>query len=310
MKILVTGGSGLVGYGIQSIYKDYDHEFIFISSKDYDLLDLVQVQKLFEKEQPDLVIHLAACVGGLFKNMNYKVDMYEKNIMINYNVLKNCHDYKIKKVVSCLSTCIFPDKTTYPINEDMLHNGPPHSSNDAYAYAKRMLEIQSKAYQDQYGDNFICVIPTNIYGEHDNYSIKDGHVIPALIHKCYLAKEENKPFVVCGSGKPLRQFIYSVDLAKLIMWSLLEYNEKEPIILSINEMDEISIEEIARKIAREFDYENQLVFDTSFSDGQYKKTADNSKLVNLYPDFKFTNINVGIKNTVQWFKNNYLSVRK
>jgi GDP-L-fucose synthase len=274
------------------------------------LLDLVQVQQLFEKERPDLVIHLAACVGGLFKNINYKVDMYEKNIMINYNVLKTCHDYKVNKVVSCLSTCIFPDKTTYPINEDMLHNGPPHSSNDAYAYAKRMLEIQSKAYQEQYGDNFICVIPTNIYGDNDNYSIKDGHVIPALIHKCYLAKQENKPFVVCGSGKPLRQFIYSLDLAKLIMWSLLEYNEKDSIILSVNEMDEISIEEIARKIAREFDYEHQLVFDTSYSDGQYKKTADNSKLVNLYSDFEFTNINAGIQNTVQWFKNNYLSIRK
>ena len=121
----------------------------------------------------------------------------EKNILINMNVLKVCHEIKVKKLVSCLSTCIFPDKTSYPIDETMLHDGPPHTSNDAYAYAKRMLEIQSKAYQQQYDDNFICVIPTNIYGEHDNYSIECGHVIPALIHKCYLAKQENKPFVVC-----------------------------------------------------------------------------------------------------------------
>lgn len=310
MKILITGGTGLVGNAIQSICKNYDHEFIFISSKDCDLLELKQVQNLFEKENPEFVIHLAACVGGLFKNMNYKVDMYEKNTMINYNVLKCCHDYRVQKVVSCLSTCIFPDKTTYPINETMLHNGHPHSSNDAYAYAKRMLEVQSNAYQQQYGDNFICVIPTNIYGEHDNYSIEDGHVIPALIHKCYLAKQNHEPFVVCGSGKPLRQFIYSVDLAKLIMWSLLEYNEKEPIILSVNENDEISIEEIAKKIAREFDYEQNLVFDTSYSDGQFKKTADNSKLKKLYPNFEFTNINIGIQNSVKWFKDNFSIVRK
>jgi GDP-L-fucose synthase len=310
MKILVTGGTGLVGHGIQSICKDYDYEFIFLSSKDCDLLDLKQVQNLFEKEKPDFVIHLAACVGGLFKNMNYKVDMYEQNTLINYNVLKCCHNYKVKKVVSSLSTCIFLHKTTYPIDEEMLHNGPPHSSNDAYAYAKRMLEVHSKAYQEQYGDNFICVIPTNIYGENDNYSIEDGHVIPALIHKCYLAKQENKSFVVCGTGKPLRQFIYSVDLAKLIMWSLLEYNEKSSIILSVSEDDEVSIRDVARLIAREFDYEHNMIFDTSYSDGQFKKTANNNKLKNLLPNFEFTNINIGIKKSVEWFKNKYPLLRK
>jgi GDP-L-fucose synthase len=192
----------------------------------------------------------------------------------------------------------------------MLHNGPPHTSNDAYAYAKRMLEVQSKAYQEQYGENFICIIPTNIYGDYDNYSIESGHVIPALIHKCYIAKQQGKPFVVCGSGKPLRQFIYSLDLAKLIMWSLLEYNEKESIILSNSEEDEVSIEDIARLIAREFDYEQHMIFDTSFSDGQFKKTADNSKLMKLYPEMKFTDIHIGIKNSVQWFQDNYDVCRK
>jgi len=310
MKILVTGGTGLVGHGIKQIENEYNDEFIFLSSKDCDLENLNQTRILFEKEKPDYVIHLAACVGGLFKNMNYKVDMFEKNTLINYNVLNCCHDYNVKKVVSCLSTCIFPDKTTYPINEDMLHNGPPHSSNDAYAYAKRMLEVHSKAYQSQFGDHFICVIPTNIYGENDNYSIENGHVIPSLIHKCYLAKQKGRPFIVCGTGKPLRQFIYSIDLAKLIMWSLLEYNEKESIILSVNEEDEISIEQVATQIAKEFDYENYLVFDTSFSDGQFKKTADNSKLIKLNPNFIFTPIHDGIKKSVKWFITNYHSCRK
>ena len=309
IKILITGGTGLVGQGIQSIKYLYNYSFLFIGSKDCDLTNLIETQKLFEKERPDYVIHLAACVGGLFKNIKYKVDMYEKNILINHNVLKCCHDYKVKKVVSCLSTCIFPDETTYPINEAMLHNGPPHDSNDAYAYAKRMLEIQSRAYQEQYNDNFICVIPTNIYGAYDNFSLDEGHVIPALIHKCYNAKKNKEKFVVCGSGKPLRQFIYSIDLARLIMWSLLEYDEKEPIILSVEEKDEVSIKQIATEIAKQFNYEFMMEFDDSYSDGQFKKTADNSKLMSL-KQYSFTKIEEGIKRTVEWFIKNYNECRK
>ena len=309
IKILITGGTGLVGQGIQSIKYLYNYSFLFIGSKDCDLTNLIETQKLFEKERPDYVINLAACVGGLFKNIKYKVDMYEKNILINHNVLKCCHDYKVKKVVSCLSTCIFPDETTYPINETMLHNGPPHKSNDAYAYAKRMLEIQSRAYQEQYNDNFICVIPTNIYGAYDNFSLEEGHVIPALIHKCYNAKKNKEKFVVCGSGKPLRQFIYSIDLARLIMWSLLEYDEKEPIILSVGEKDEVSIKQIATEIAKQFNYEFMMEFDDSYSDGQFKKTADNSKLMSL-KQYSFTKIEEGIKRTVEWFIKNYNECRK
>lgn len=310
MKVLVTGGSGLVAYGLQKIKESFHHEFIFLSSKDCDLTNYDETKKLFIVHKPEYVIHLAAFVGGLFKNMNHKVDMFEKNAMINYNVLKCCHDYKVKKVISCLSTCIFPDKTTYPINETMLHNGPPHSSNDAYAFAKRMLEIHSKAYQEQYNDNFICVIPTNIYGENDNYHLENAHVIPALIHKCYLAKKENNEFIVCGSGKPLRQFIYAQDLAELIMWTLEEYHEKESLILSVNEKEEISIREVATLIAREFNYEQRMRFDTSFADGQFKKTADNSKLMKYIPTFEFTSMKNGLQKSIQWFCQNYESCRK
>jgi len=309
MKILVTGGTGLVGKAIESISKNYNYEFIFLSSKNCDLTNYLQTKQLFQKEKPDYVIHLAAYVGGLFKNMNYMVDMFEKNVLINTNVLKCAHESNVKKLISCLSTCIFPDKTTYPINENMLHLGPPHNSNYGYAYAKRMLEIHSRAYREQYNDNFICVIPTNIYGEHDNYSLTDGHVIPALTHQCYLAKKENRPFTIKGSGKPLRQFIYSKDLAELIMWTLEEYKENENIILSVGEEDEVSIEQVALSIARSFDYEN-LIFDTSYSDGQYKKTADNNKLIKLIGNFKFTGIDDGIKKSVTWFVNNYKNCRK
>jgi len=311
MKVLVTGGTGLVGSALKSISEKYNkYDFLFISSKDCDLSSYEETFNFFKKHNPELVIHLAACVGGLYKNMNYKVDMLEKNININSNVLKCCHYFKVKKLISCLSTCIFPDKTTYPINESMLHNGPPHNSNDAYAYAKRLLEIHSKAYQEQYNDNFVCIIPTNIYGENDNYSLEDGHVIPALIHRCYLNKKNNEEFIVRGTGKPLRQFIYSKDLANLIMWTLEEYNEKDSIILSVNEEDEVSIEYVSRTIAKCFDYEHMIKFDDSYSDGQYKKTANNKKLVDLYGKLSFTSIEEGIKKSVNWFIENYDSCRK
>ena len=309
MKILVTGGTGLVGKAIESISKNYNYEFKFLSSKDCDLTDYIQTKKLFEKEKPDYVIHLAGCVGGLFKNIKSNVDMFEKNLLINTNVLRCSHKNKVKKLISCLSTCIFPDQIIYPINENMLHLGPPHNSNFGYTYAKRMLEVHSRAYREQYNDNFICIIPTNIYGEHDNYSLSDGHVIPALTHQCYLAKKENRPFIVKGSGKPLRQFMYSKDLAELIMWTLEKYRKKENIILSVSEEDEISIEQVALSIARSFDYEN-LQFDTHYSDGQYKKTADNSKLMKLIGKYKFTPFDEGIKRNVTWFINNYDQCRK
>lgn len=301
--ILVTGGSGLVGNAIKSISSQYqyNYEFIFISSKDYNLLNMNETQEMFNKYKPTFVIHLAGFVGGLYKNMHNKVDMFEKNVLINFNVIKCSHDYKVKKLIACLSTCIFPDKVTYPIDETMLHDGPPHSSNDAYAYAKRMIEIHCKAYRENYGDNFICITPTNIYGPHDNFNLEDGHVLPALVHKCLLAKKENIDFIVRGSGKPLRQFIFSEDLAKLILF-ILENRNDENIILSVPETEEKSIEFIARLIAKNFDYEERIRFDTKYSDGQYKKTVSIQKLkACIDPTFTFTSLESGIKTTVEWF---------
>ncbi len=309
MKVIITGGSGLVGSAIKSISNLYPNfEFVFLSSKLCDLTNWEQTEKYFNLVKPDYVIHLAANVGGLFKNMKYKVDMLESNLTINSNVLKASHNVKVKKLVACLSTCIFPDKTTYPINESMLHLGPPHFSNDAYAYAKRILEVQCRAYREQYGDNFVCVIPTNIYGPNDNFNLEDGHVIPALIHKCYLAKKSGDKFIVAGTGNPLRQFIYSEDLAKLILWVLSDYKDSDPIILSVSESNEIPIKNIVEIISNEFEY-NNIEWDSSKPDGQFKKTADNTKLMSLN-NFEFTDINYGLKQTIQWFIQNYDIARK
>ena len=313
-KILVTGGSGLVGSAFKKIHAEYEYEFVFATSKMCDLKNYEETYRFFQDTRPDYVIHLAANVGGLYKNMNQKLTMLDDNMQINCNVLKCCHEFDVKKVVSCLSTCVFPDKTSYPINEEMLHSGPPHFSNDAYAYSKRMVDIYSQMYREQYGKNFICVIPTNIYGEHDNYHLEDAHVIPALTHQCYLAKKEGKPFVVRGDGTPLRQFIYSSDLAKLMMWVLENYEKKENIILSVPEEDEVSIGFVAKKIAEAMDYGGNIEFDGSYAKGQHKKTADNARLVRALNEkgleFEFTTLRSGIHLSVRWFVDNYETCRK
>jgi GDP-L-fucose synthase len=323
-RVLVTGGSGLVGSALRHISGlELKHEFVFASSRDCDLTDYDATLRYFRTVAPDAVIHLAAAVGGLFKNMRCKVDMFETNVRINMNVLRACHELGVSKVVSCLSTCIFPDDKamTRQINETMLHAGPPHASNAAYAYAKRMLEVQSRCYREQHGRNYVCVIPTNIYGPHDNFNLDDAHVIPALIHKCYLAKQQGMPLVVAGSGAPLRQFIYSRDLALLLIWTLEHYDATSDdsgagtgsIILSVDPADEISIAQVVRHIADAIGFDNDIVYDIAQADGQFKKTADNAKFKRLYgaeSPFAFTSIRQGLRETVQWFVQNYRDVRK
>jgi GDP-L-fucose synthase len=311
--MLVTGGSGLVGKGIELYLQQNsrpNESWVFLGSKDGDLRKLEDTRAIFEKHRPTHVIHLAAAVGGLFKNMRHKVEMFRDNIAINDNVLLCCQEYKVAKCVSCLSTCIFPDKTTYPIDETMIHNGPPHFSNEGYAYAKRMIDVLNRAYNEEYGCKFTSVIPTNIFGPYDNYHLEDSHVIPGLIHKTYLAMRNNTDLVVMGSGKPLRQFIYSLDLGELIVWVLDNYEELTPIILSVGEEDEVSIGDVARMVTEAMGFKGKLIFDTTKADGQFKKTASNKKLLQLHPNLTFTPIQEAIKASCQWFVNNYNVARK
>uniref|UniRef100_G3PGT5 GDP-L-fucose synthase n=1 Tax=Gasterosteus aculeatus aculeatus TaxID=481459 RepID=G3PGT5_GASAC len=292
------GGSGLVGKAIEHVVQQEGgklegEEWIFLSSKQADLVDVEQTRAVFEKYRPTHVIHLAAKVGGLYLHMRENLQFLRDNIKINDNVLQTAHESGVTKVVSCLSSCIFPDKTTYPIDETMIHNGSPHDSNFGYSHAKRMIDVQNRAYFQQYGRCYTAVIPTNVFGPHDNFNIENGHVLSALINKTYKAKT------------PRRQFIYSLDLARLIIWALRRYEEVAPIILSVGEKDEISIKEAVDMIAKALDFKGEIHFDTTMSDGQMKKTASNGKLRRLLPDFSFTPLNEAIKMTCDWFENNY-----
>eukprot|EP00041_Stephanoeca_diplocostata_P004245 m.42091 g.42091 ORF g.42091 m.42091 type:complete len:327 (-) comp15000_c0_seq2:1306-2286(-) len=309
--VMITGGSGMLGRSIRWVVDEHDperlakYDWVFLSSKDGDLSDYTQTKQLFEMHKPTHVIHLAAMVGGLFKNLAANCDFYRVNTAINDNVLRCCHEFDVERCVSCLSTCIFPDKTTYPIDETMIHNGPPHDSNYGYAYAKRMIDVQNRAYNDQYGRKYTSVIPTNIYGPYDNFHLQDSHVVPGLIHKVHIANEKSEDLVCWGTGSPLRQFIFSRDLARLFIWVLEEYDEVTPIILSVPEEDEVSIKDVVHMVAEAADFKGKIVFDTTKSDGQFKKTANNAKLMKLVPGFNFTPIRDGIQQTVDWFTSNY-----
>ncbi|KAH9049273.1 NAD dependent epimerase/dehydratase family-domain-containing protein [Lactarius deliciosus] len=303
--ILVTGGHGLVGNAIRHVleseppntrYGRRDGEtWVFASSREADLRNAEATKALFAKYKPTHVIHLAALVGGLFMNMKYKLSMLRDNININDNVLHTSHETGVRKVVSCLSTCVFPDGIEPPLREDKIHLGPPHESNFGYAHAKRLVDIANHAYKEEFGSNFTAAIPTNIYGPHDNFDLEDSHVIPGLIHKCYLAKKNGTPFTVAGTGKaaaPLR-----------------EYDDVEPIIFSVGENED-------EQIVEAFDFKGEVKFDTSKSDGQFRKPASNEKLLRLVretskdnEEFKFTPFEKGLKDSVDWFVKNYDNAR-
>lgn len=302
MKILVTGGSGLLGKAIQNVNNNR-FDMIFINSKTCDLTNYNETLKVFGEIKPDYIIHCAANCGGLFKNIKEPVEIYEDNILINTNVLKAAHYCNVQNVLSILSTCIFPKQIKqYPLISNMMHDGEPHESNFAYAYSKRMLEIHSRAYNKQYNRNYVCVIPINIYGKFDNFNLENAHVIPALIHKAYLAKKNNTKLLVKGSGKALRQFIFSEDLANIIL-NCIQKNQTKNIIIA-NEK-EITIKDIADIIAKKFQIEYE--FDNIIiNDGQQKKQAKNE-----YKDnFEFTKIQKGLQITIEWFQKNYKNIRK
>jgi GDP-L-fucose synthase len=315
--IMVTGGRGMLGNAMQRVVREDPcpgYSFVFVDIEDGDLTDKRASQALFEAVKPQGVIHLAADVGGLYKNVSQGVEMLENNLLMNMHVMQCSRQHGVEKLVSCLSTCVFPEQTlcphiSLPIDERFVHMGPPHPSNEGYAHAKRLVDVQSRYYRKQYGCPFISLAPTNIFGPNDNYSLEHSHVIPALIRKCDSAMREGTEFVVWGSGKPLRQFIFSPDLARLFIWAYFHYDEADPLILGPGADQEVSIATIAQHVADAFGYTKPIVFDTTYSDGQHKRTVTNAKLMSRYPSFRFTPLCDAIQESVDWFKANRATAR-
>ena len=296
-KILVTGGTGLVGRHLKDILPDA----IYLSSNDCDLTDSNATHKMMKEIQPDVVIHLAARVGGILDNVRYPVNYLEENIMMNTNVLMKCHEFGVSKVIAVLSTCIYPDKvSTYPMKEEQLFDGPPTPSNFSYGLAKRCMAAHIDAYKKQYNKDWCYLIPCNLYGEYDKYTEHNSHFVAALIKKIHDAEN----FIeLWGTGKPLRQFMYAGDLANVIKYILDNdivdnFNVAPNEIYTINEMAEI-----AKKSCNK---ENLVVkYNNKKPDGQFRKDVDSSKLLNVLNNFKFMSLGDGISHTYDKIKGKY-----
>jgi GDP-L-fucose synthase len=304
--MFVTGRTGLLGSEILEV----NIASRGISSKDCDLKNQVMTSGYFNQHKEiKTIIHCAARVGGVKANTDFVAGFFDDNVKINMNVLDVCRDKNLK-LVSVLSTCIYPDTlyVKYPLTEDQLHMGPPHESNFGYAYAKRMLEVQSRAYRQQYGCNFISVIPNNLYGVNDNYDLESGHVIPALIRKFHEAIISNqKEVVIWGSGKPLREFTFARDAAQIILWLAENYDGAQPV--NIGNPEQISIQSLVLAISGEMRYKGTIRFDNSMPDGQFKKPSSNQFLKSLGWKGDYTPLRVGLKETINSFQERYPNVR-
>jgi len=297
MKILVTGGSGLVGKHL----KDILPEAIYISSKDFDLTNMDRVHAMMDFFRPKIVIHLAARVGGIMDNINYPVDYLEENILMNTNLLKKCHEFNVDRVISILSTCIYPDVLeTYPMKEEDLFNGPPTPTNFSYGFAKRCMAAHIDSYVKQYDKKWSYLIPCNLYGEYDKYEEHNSHFVSALIRKIYEANDEIEMW---GTGKPLRQFMYGGDLARVI-----KYMIDNDIVDNFNvaPKEVYSIDEITN-IGKKACEKDKIVvnYDNTKPDGQFRKDVDSSKLLSVLENFEFTTLEEGIKKTYDTFSKEY-----
>ena len=305
MKILVTGGTGMIGHAFKNI--ETERELVLVGSTEYNLANKFDVESMFETEKPDAVIHLAARVGGVKGNHDFVADFFYENTVINVNLLNCAKNAGIKKVVSLLSTCVYPDKVTYPLTEDQIHNGEPHFSNFGYAYAKRMLDVYSRAIRRQYGFKYVTAVPNNLYGPNDNYDLVNGHVVAAVIRKIYDAKFNNKIPVFWGSGNPLREFTYTKDIAKILLWMVENYDDEKP--LNIGNSKEYAIKDLVRIVSELLDYQGDIQWDKTMPEGQYKKPSSNYKFKELRPDFEFTDLSVGLSENIQWYKEVFPNIR-
>ena len=285
--ILVTGGNGLVGRHLNDILP----KALYVSSKDYDLIDRYQTDVMLDFYKPNTVINLAAKVGGILDNMNNPVQYLEENTLINTNLLRSCHNHNVDKVISMGSTCMYPDVLDeYPMKERSIFDGSPPTENFAYAMSKRVMATQIDSYVKEYNKNWSYLIPCNLYGEYDKYEEHHSHFVSALIKKIYEAENDVE---IWGTGKPLRQFMYAGDLARVIKY-IIENNIKGNFNVAPNYVH--SIEEITKIGLKACSKEDlKINYNNTKPDGQYRKDVDSSKLMSVLKDFEFTSLEEGIR---------------
>ena len=301
-KVMVTGGAGFLGSFLVEKLKDRDCRDIFIPrQKDYDLVNMDSVVKAYKDAKPNIVIHLAAVVGGIGANRENPGKFFYDNLMMSVQLIEAGRQMGIEKFVALGTICCYPKFTPVPFKEEDLWNGYPEETNAPYGLAKKMLLVQSQAYRQQYRFNSIFLMPVNLYGPRDNFDPKSSHVIPALIKKCFDALKNNeKEIVIWGTGKATREFLYVEDAAEGILLATENYNKSDPINLGAG--FEISIKDLAELIMKLTGFKGEIFWDTTNPDGQPRRCLDTAKAEKEFGFKAKTTFEEGLKKTIEWHK--------
>jgi len=301
-RVTVTGGAGFLGKYVVNKLREKGVKDIFVPrSKDYNLVDNEAVKRLYRDAGPDIVIHLAAVVGGIGANRENPGKFFYDNLMMGVQMMEQGRNSGIEKFVAIGTVCAYPKFTPVPFREEDLWNGYPEETNAPYGLAKKMLLVQSQAYRQQYGFNSIFLLPVNLYGPGDNFDLETSHVIPALIAKMIDARDKGKKQVVLwGTGNVSREFIYVEDAAEGIVLATEKYDRADPV--NIGAGFEISIKDLATLIARLTEYSGDIVWDTTRPDGQPRRMLDISRALKEFGFKAKTNLEEGLKKTIESFQ--------
>lgn len=293
MKVIVTGGTGFVGTRLQQIRPDW----IYIGSNDVNLFSKHQTYDYISREKPDAVVHLAALVGGIKDNANHPAEFFEHNAVMNMNVVDACRRAGVPRLLAALSTCAFPNEvSSYPFDESNFLDGAPAETNMAYGFTKRMLWVHINSLRKEYGLDYSCFSPSNLYGPEDNFDLETSHFVAAAIRKIH---ESDGDVEFWGTGKPLRQQLYVDDLCRAIPLLLERHHTADPLIVAPQE--NLSIESMVNTISSIIGKEVNILFNGKL-DGQYRKDGSNAKFLKLCPEFEFTPFERGVAETYSWYK--------
>ncbi|GIV65422.1 MAG: GDP-L-fucose synthase [Bellilinea sp.] len=303
-RVCVTGGAGFLGsFVTEKLRQRGAHEIFIPRYPEYDLVQPQDVERLLDDSRPDVIIHLAAHVGGIGANRLHPAEFFYDNLMMGVQLMHQAWKRGVEKFVAIGTVCAYPKYTPVPFREDDLWNGYPEETNAPYGLAKKMLLVQAQAYRQQYGFNAIFLLPVNLYGPRDNFDLESSHVIPALIRKCIEAQESGQKIVeVWGDGSPTREFLYVEDAAEGILLATERYNGPEPVNLGSG--FEISIRDLAELIRRLTGFEGELVWDTSKPNGQPRRALDISRAEKYFGFRARTNFEEGLRRTIEWYRQN------
>ena len=301
-KVTVTGGKGFLGsYILKKLQQRGCKNIAVANLPEYNLTNMTDIQRMYREQKPDIVIHLAAVVGGIGANRKNPGKFFYENAIMGIQLMHEAYLNNIEKFIALGTICAYPKFTPVPFREEDLWNGYPEETNAPYGLAKKMMLVQSQAYRQQYGFNSIFLLPVNLYGPRDNFDPKSSHVIPALIKKCVDAVNQGKnEIVVWGSGKPSREFIYVEDAAEGILLAAEKYHKGDPV--NIGAGFEIKIKELVNLIVKLTEFSGKVNWDTSKPDGQPRRMLDTSKAEKEFCFKAKTSFEDGLKKTIEWYK--------